>query len=418
MFSRRSIRWFVPLAALAACALGIAFANGRLPSFPETRGVASGDAGIPFAKSKKHNGPRPATAYPKTDPSKPGATTWIKYRADDVLPYGIGIGVCDDVIVGVVSEDLKHPAYELMCTRYVVGDLDKTDITMPLWRRLDLKMPKPDGSISELSVLRPLWWIEETGAKTGGTIDLGMHEIGISGEATVIKIGPCEVDSRDNENGSQVVTGTIKHHNAEVWDLVFNNDVKKPLGVTANHPIYSFDRDDWVPAGELKINEKVRTMDGTATLTSKSKRPTRETVYNLEVHRSHAYHVSQFGILAHNAGILSCDRVRSVVSSIGDNKNLIRHAEDAGRRVQASINHLENELVRGNLNPGVGTKHLFGNIYEARARDGARVYFEAIRHKVVRDGKELTEMTINIVGKSDKQNQAQVIAILQNLFGS
>ncbi len=97
--------------------------------------------------------------------------------------------------------------------------------------------------------------------------------------------------------GSQIVTGKIKHHNAEVWDLVFNNDTAKPLGVTANHPIYSFDRDDWVAAGELRIHEKVRTLDGTATLTSKSKRPTRETVYNLEVHRVHAYHVSQFGIL-------------------------------------------------------------------------------------------------------------------------
>jgi hypothetical protein len=309
MLSRTSIRWIVPLAALAACALGVVFANHRSSSFSETRGVASGGMRIPFLTSTKRSGPRPATAYPKTDPSKPGATKWIKYPADDVLPYGIGIGVCDGVIVGVVSEDPKHPDYELMCTRYVVGDLDATDITMPLWRRLDLKMPKPDGSVSELSVLRPLWWIQETSAKTGGTIDLGMQEIGISGEATVVQIGPCEADSRDNEKGSQVVTGTIKHHNAEVWDLVFNNDTKKPLGVTANHPIYSADRDDWVPAGELRLNEKVRTIDGTATLTSKSKRPGRETVYNLEVHRSHAYHVSQFGILAHNSSLVDCGSI-------------------------------------------------------------------------------------------------------------
>jgi hypothetical protein len=299
---------------LAVGAIGLAYASHRSSTLPELRGVASGDARIPFAKSAKHKGPRPATAYPKSDPSQPGATKWTKYPADEVLPYGIGIGVCDGVIVGVMSTDPKHPDYELMCTRYVVGDLDASDITMPLWRRLDLEMPKPDGSVSELSVARPLWWIQETGAKVGETIDLGMQEIGISGEAKVLRIGPCDADSRDNEDGTQIVTGTIKHRNAEVWDLVFNNDTKKPLGVTANHPIMSADRNDWLPAGELRLNENVQTIDGTATLTAKSKRPGRETVYNLEVHRSHAYHVSQFGILAHNSNVLQCGQIAAEVT--------------------------------------------------------------------------------------------------------
>lgn len=367
MFSRTSTRWLIPLAALAVCALGIVLASTQSPPFLGTRGVASADARIPFAKSKEHNGPRPATAYPKIDPSQTGATKWIKYSADDILPHGIGIGVCDGVIVGVVSEDPKNPDYELMCTRYVVGDLDATDITMPLWRRLDLKMPKPDGTISELSVLRPLWWIDDIGATVGETIDLGMHEIGISGEAKVLKIGACDADSRDNEKGTQVVTGTIKHHNAEVWDLVFNNDTKEPLGVTANHPIYSFDRDDWVPAGELKINEKVRTIDGTATLTSKSKRPKRETVYNLEVHRSHAYHVSQFGILAHNSNILNC------IISPKKLQHEFKHAPDFGvtgnwnkqtgktfhDAIQAHVGRTDIQKIAGTYRGNINVTHHF-----------------------------------------------------------
>ena len=44
-------------------------------------------------------------------------------------------------------------------------------------------MPKPDGSIAELSVIRPLWWLQGTGAVVGGSIDIGLHEIGLSGEA-------------------------------------------------------------------------------------------------------------------------------------------------------------------------------------------------------------------------------------------
>lgn len=297
MFSRVTFRWIGALALIAVC--GDALAHNLLKT------DSDGNRGLNLISAKE---PRGATAYPSIDPSQPGATEWIKYPADDVLPHGIGIGVCDDVIVGVITEDEDHPDYELMCTRYEIGDLDATDITIPLWRSLEIEMPKPDGTIAELSVLRPLWWIEQTGAKAGGTIDLGMQEIGVSGEARVLKIGPCEVDSRDNPKGTNIVTGTINHQNAEAWDLVFNNNTDDPLGVTANHPIYSFDRDDWVPAGELRINEKVRTIDGTATLTSKSKRPGRETVYNLEVHRSHAYHVSQLGILAHNNNIIDCTK--------------------------------------------------------------------------------------------------------------
>ena len=140
-----------------------------------------------------------------------------------------------------------------------------------------------------------------------------MHEVGIEGIARVTWIGPCEVDSRENTAGSEIVIGTIKHENATVLNLVFNNDTGNPLGVTANHPIYSHDRDGWYPAGDLKIGEQVQTVDGTATLTSRSEDPEKKTVYNLEVHRAHTYYVSQFGILAHNTGI-GCGPIRSATT--------------------------------------------------------------------------------------------------------
>lgn len=57
------------------------------------------------------------------------------------------------------------------------------------------------------------------------------------------------------------------------------------------------------------------------------------------------------------------------------------------------------------MNPGVGTKHLFNGIYEARARDGARVYFRYV------------DDTIEIVGKSDKANQQEVINALRKAYG-
>jgi hypothetical protein len=227
----------------------------------------------------------------------------LDYPPDEVLSQGLTIEVSN----GVITRVSQHGPQQLIGARYVVGDVDDTDITPPLWRFVDLEMPKPDGSIAKLSIARPLWWMEETGAKAGTAIDLGLQEIGISGEAKVLRIRPCMADSRTLRSERYLVTGTIEHQNAIVFDLVFDGDSDKPLGVTAQHPIYSFDRDDWVPAGELKLNERVRAVNGTAVLTAKSERPDRHTVYNLEVHRCHAYHVSQFGILAHNTGITCID---------------------------------------------------------------------------------------------------------------
>ncbi|MCL2624812.1 MAG: hypothetical protein FWD31_14205, partial [Planctomycetaceae bacterium] len=92
-----------------------------------------------------------------------------------------------------------------------------------------------------------------------------------------------------------------------------------------------------------------------------------------------------------------------VTSSITD-KRLIDAAKNAGKSVQKELDALVFQLQKGNMNPGIGTKHLFNGIFEARAKNGARVYF-----RKVGDG-------IEIVGKSDKHNQPQVIAILQRLY--
>ena len=85
---------------------------------------------------------------------------------------------------------------------------------------------------------------------------LGCTKIAMSGEATVLAIGPCDVDSRATRPGMSIVTGTIRHRNATVWDLTFDGRTEETLGVTANHPLCC------------------------------------ETVFNLEFHQSHAYQLS------------------------------------------------------------------------------------------------------------------------------
>ena len=57
------------------------------------------------------------------------------------------------------------------------------------------------------------------------------------------------------------------------------------------------------------------------------------------------------------------------------------------------------------MNPGIGTRFLFNGIFEARARDGARVYFRHGESGIV-----------EILAKSTKHTQDQVIRALQSLY--
>jgi putative component of toxin-antitoxin plasmid stabilization module len=94
------------------------------------------------------------------------------------------------------------------------------------------------------------------------------------------------------------------------------------------------------------------------------------------------------------------------VSRIKESPRLVRGAEATGRSVQRSIDHLTAELGRGNLNPGIGTRAIGRGLSEARARDGARVYF-----------RQAPDGTIEILGKSTKHNQAEVIREVLRIFG-
>jgi plasmid stabilization system protein ParE len=94
-----------------------------------------------------------------------------------------------------------------------------------------------------------------------------------------------------------------------------------------------------------------------------------------------------------------------IVSRIGESTKLTREAENAGASAQQSIDRLTSQLAQGNLNPGIGTRQLFNGIREARARDGARVYFRQVGD------------TIEILAKSTKANQKAVISALQQIYG-
>lgn len=93
-----------------------------------------------------------------------------------------------------------------------------------------------------------------------------------------------------------------------------------------------------------------------------------------------------------------------ILSRIGDVPGLSKAAEVAGASVQKGLDSLVGQLANGNLNPGKGTKKLFGSISYARSDDGARVYFRQAGG------------TIEILAKSNKKNQGKVIRMLEDAY--
>jgi len=97
------------------------------------------------------------------------------------------------------------------------------------------------------------------------------------------------------------VNGRFIHRAANVVDLLISGE-EEPIGTTDNHPFWSEDRQEYVPAGELRVGENLRTVNGSQTYVQSIRpRGPPEDVYNLEVEGAHTYPVGTTGVLVHNS---------------------------------------------------------------------------------------------------------------------
>lgn len=164
------------------------------------------------------------------------------------------------------------------------------------WRTIHFQAEKLDGGAAEVTLLRPEEWLRDNDVRVGRDIHLTLREVGIDGPARVLTIGDCP---KIKPGVGQIVTGTFKHTAANVVDLHIDS-LDEPIGVTANHPFWSHDRQDFIPAGGLQPGERLKTLEGLAKVTSITERGPPEAVYNFEVHLHHVYHVTDVGVLVHN----------------------------------------------------------------------------------------------------------------------
>ncbi len=189
-------------------------------------------------------------------------------------------------------------------------NIDYEEITPYTWKWVQFELTKKDGSISEIGLRRPNWWIlQNKSDSVGKKVFLSIPEAGISGQAIVTKIKPSLFDTRfskceyEDNKTYRPLTGWFIHNSNDIWNYYFEGELE-PICATSNHPFWSIDRKIYIPIGELKVGEKTKTKEGNVSkLLKKEKRKGNETVYNLEIYRDHNYHVGDQGLLVHNSYI-------------------------------------------------------------------------------------------------------------------
>ena len=164
------------------------------------------------------------------------------------------------------------------------------------WKLVRMQFQRKNGSRVDIELLRPVDWIERHRLAVGEPIFMSNAEIEVRGTCRVLVIEDCPPIA-DGE-GAVVISRIKTHHAGDLIQLQFENG--ETLTGTASHPIWSADRQDWVPLGELQEGEHTQSRDGLLKITRRTALPDMQPVYNIEVHGEHVYEVTRAGVLVHN----------------------------------------------------------------------------------------------------------------------
>jgi len=168
------------------------------------------------------------------------------------------------------------------------------------WSKVAITVERKDGQIVDAELLRPTSWIETNGLYEGTRLPMQIDELQIDGIAHVTSVESCPPIS--SGEGSVVTARFITRQVDEVATIeVIGPDGQiESLTGTKIHPIWSVDRQDWVPLAELREGETLQASAGIATVISVTLASCTQPVYNIEVHGEHVYQVGEFQLLVHN----------------------------------------------------------------------------------------------------------------------
>jgi len=157
-----------------------------------------------------------------------------------------------------------------------------------------------DRSIVDAEIIRPRSWILRNGICAGRMLPFNLPELEVSGLALVTAIDDCPpiAGGEGSVVTARFVTREV-HVVASVDVLGADGTVETITGTTI-HPVWSDDRQEWVPLAELADGETLQGLDGLAVVLSVSLSRVSQPVYNIEVHGEHVYQVGELGVLVHN----------------------------------------------------------------------------------------------------------------------
>ncbi len=203
-------------------------------------------------------------------------------------------------------------------------DYDYLEITPETWQVGKFLIQEENGIRVEINVNRPkAWFIREGITEIGQSTQLVLSELGVYGNATLLELSCTKMDTRDfnlNETGNveRPVITTYKRIVNEIFEYTFSDN--QVLACTPNHPIYSLEKQSYIPIGDLDIGEVIVSYsDENVSLIKSEPRNSQEYVYNFEVWRSHNYFVSKDlnynWLLVHNACWKTVDEVKKMSSA-------------------------------------------------------------------------------------------------------
>jgi hypothetical protein len=171
--------------------------------------------------------------------------------------------------------------------------------------KLSITVERSDGGIVDAELIRPRSWILRNGLCAGRMLPLNLPELEASGLALVTAIDDCPpiADGEGSVVTARFVTREV-HVVASVDVLGADGTVETITGTTI-HPVWSVDRQEWVPLAELAEGETLQGLDGLAVVLGVSLSRVSQPVYNIEVHGEHVYQVGELGLVVHNVKSIS-----------------------------------------------------------------------------------------------------------------
>ncbi|MFO0945669.1 MAG: AHH domain-containing protein [Planctomycetota bacterium] len=273
------------------------------------------------------------------------------------------------------------------------------------WRKISFHMRKESGLSLWFDLLRPLEWIAENNIAVGNTVHIELEEMGAVGDAKVTYLGDCPPIT---PGVGSVVTGKFVHQADEksnVLEIQIEGD-KNPVGVTANHPYWSEDRQDFIPVGELRIGEAVKTKQGIKHVVSLRPHPGyKGSLYNLET-TEHVYRVGSLGTLVHNACANELRKSLNAAGRYGDPGTVPHHLVSRFDKRAAEARDILGKY-------GIDLDSHFNGVFLPSSRLGSKA--RGVLHESVHTNDYYATITEKLRVADAKGSKAAVLQSLQRI---